>query len=326
MNRLVVLLVLAAPAVGGDWEKRQSDFYAKQSAERKQLGLDAKAIKAKYPTPEVTFSGVGSGGGAAASQCVQLCPGKSGKFVLKGKLPQGSLVVVQSNDVEVVEEKQTSAGWEATVKAKADAAPQLLKVAAISAVSVIQVNVPGLEIGCEHTYTFEVAGGETMVMKVTFPCGKHEMTATGEWRRGTKVLGTYTYQVSRSGNELILDRQVPPEEAMAEGQGMMALMQSKEWQALDAQFNAVMAKVQACTKGPQAQMASCMNAQQPEIDKINKERQAMMDANEPMSSLKFGCGTLDVYASAGTLKGTASQCAGHKRDERVPVTGKYTSP
>jgi hypothetical protein len=212
------------------------------------------------------------------------------------------------------------------VKAKPDAPPELLPVSVISAVSTIQVSVPGLEIGCEHTYTFEVAGGETMVMKVNFPCGKQETTATGEWRRGTKVLGSYTYQVSRSGHELILNRQAPPEEAMAEGQGMMTLMQSKEWQALDARFNAQMAKVQACTKGPQAQMASCMNALQPEIDKITKERQAMMDANEAKSSLKFGCGALDVEANAGTLKGTANQCAGHKRDERVPVTGKYTSP
>jgi hypothetical protein len=326
MNRLVVLLVLAAPAVGGDWQKRQSDFYAKQSAERKQLGLDAKTLRTKYGTPEVTFSGAGSGAGATATQCLQLCPGKTGKFVLKGKLPPGSLVVIRSNDVEVLEEQQTSTGWEATVKAKADAPPQLLPVAAISAVSVIETSVPGLEIGCEHTYTFEVAGGETMVMKVKFPCGLYETTAEGEWRRAGKVLGSYTYQVSRSGHELILSRRVPQEETMAEGQGMMDLMQSKEWQALDARFNAQMAKVQACTKGPQAQMASCMNALQPEIDKITKERQALMDANQEKGSLKFGCGALDVEASAGTLKGTATQCAGHKRDDRVPVTGKYTSP
>lgn len=326
MNRLVVLLVLAAPAVGGDWQKRQSEFYAKQSAERKQLGLDAKTLKTKYPTPEVTFSGVGSGGGATATQCVQLCPGKTGKVVLRGKLPQGSLVVVQSNDVEVLEEQQTSAGWEATVKAKPDAPPELLQISATSAVSVIQTSVPGLEIGCEHTFTFEVAGGETMVMKVKFPCGKQETTAEGEWSRAGKVLGKYTYQVRRGGHSLSLNRQVPQEEAMAEGQGMMAVMQSKEWQALDARFNAQMAKVQACTKGPQAQMASCMNALQPEIDKINKERQALLDAQEAKSSLKFGCGALNVEANAGTLKGTANQCSGHKKDERVPVTGKYTSP
>ncbi len=324
MNRLVVLLVLSAPAVGGDWQKRQSDYYAKQSAERKQLGLDTKTLRTKYGTPEVTFSGVGSG--ATATQCLALCPGKTGKFVLKGKLPPGSLVVVRSNDVEVVEEQQTSTGWEATMKAKPDAPPQLLPIAAISAVSTIETSVPGLEIGCEHTYTFEVAGGETMVMKVTFPCGNHETTATGEWRRGTKVLGTYTYQVSRSGHELILNRRVPQEETMAEGQGMMDLMQSKEWQALDARFNAQMAKVTACTKGPQSQMASCMNSLQPETDKINKERQALMDANQAKSSLKFGCGELDVAANAGALKGNATQCAGHKREDRIPVTGKYTSP
>ena len=325
MNRLVVLLVLAAPAVGGDWQKRQNEFYEKQSAERKKLGLDPKAIRSKYPTPEVTFSGVGSGG-AAGAQCLQLCPGQTGKFVLKGKLPPGSLVVIQSNDVEVIEEQQTSAGWEATVKAKADAPPQMLQVSAISAVSLIQVSVPGLEIGCEHTFTFDVQGGETMVIKVKFPCGKQETTAEGEWSRAGKKLGSYTYQVSRNGHYLNLSRRVPQEETMAEGQGMMALMQSKEWQALDARFNAQMAKIQACTKGPQAQMANCMNALQPEINKINEERQALMDAAQEKGALKFGCGALAVEANAGTLKGTATQCAGHKKEEQVPVTGKYTSP
>ncbi|HUM10501.1 MAG TPA: hypothetical protein VLT82_06080 [Myxococcaceae bacterium] len=324
MNRLVVLLVLAAPATGGDWQKRQSEFHAKASAERKQLGLDSNAVRAKYPTPEVTFSGAGSGGGAAAS-CVVLCPGKTGKFVLKGKLPQGSLVLVQSNDVEVVEEKQTSSGWEATVKAKPDAPPELLGVSAISAVSGIQVTVPGLEIGCEHTFTFEVAG-DTMVLKVTFPCGQQETTATGEWRRAGKVLGSYTYQVRRGQHSLSLDRQVPQEEAMAQGQGAMAVMQSKEWKDLDQRFNAVMAKVNACTKGPQNQIAPCMQKLQPEMDAINKERQALMDASEKKNSLKFGCGALEVEANAGKLKGTATQCAGHKNDDRLSVTGTYTSP
>jgi len=326
MNRLVVLLVLAAPAAGGDWQKRQSDYYVKQSAERKQLGLDANTLRTKYGTPEVTFSGVGSAAGATASQCLQLCPGQTGKFALKGKLPPGSLVVVRSNDVEVVEEQQTSTGWQATLKAKREAPPQLLPIAAISAVSTIETSVNGLEIGCEHTYTFEVAGGETMVMKVKFPCGMQETTAEGAWSRAGKALGSYTYQVSRSGPELILSRRVPQEETMAEGQGMMDLMQSKDWKALDARFNAQMAKVQACSKGPQAQMASCMNALQPEMDKINQERQALMDAAQEKGGLKFGCGALDVPANAGTLKGTASQCAGHKKEERVPVTGKYTSP
>lgn len=325
MNRLVVLLVLAAPAVGGDWQKRQSEFYAKASAERKQLGLDDKAVKAKYPTPQVTFSGAGSGGGAAAAACVSICPGKTAKVRIKGKLPEGSLVLVQSNEVEVVEEQQTAGGWEATLKAKPDAPPELLRMSAISAVSGIRAEVPGLEIGCEHTFTFEVAG-DTMQLTVTFPCGKQDTTATGEWSRAGKSLGKYTYQVSRGDHALTLHRQVPQEEAMAAGQGMMNLMASKEWKDLDTRFNAVMAKTTACTKGPQNQIGPCMNALQPEIQSINKEREGMMQANEKKNSLAFGCGALDVRANAGTLKGTATQCAGHGKDERVPVTGRYTSP
>lgn len=325
MNRLVVLLVLAAPAVGGDWQKRQSEFYAKASAERKQLGLDDKAVKAKYPTPEVKFSGTGSEGGSAGAACVAICPGKTAKVTVKGKLPQGSLVQVQSNDVEVVDEQQTAGGWEATLKAKPDAPPELLRMSAISAVSGIRAELPGLEIGCQHTFTFQVAG-DTMEMKVTFPCGKQDTTATGEWSRAGKSLGKYTYQVNRGDHRLTLNRQATQEEAMAESQGMMDLMASKEWKELDTRFNAVMAKTQACAKGPQNQIATCMNALQPEIQSIDKQREAMMQENEKKHALAFGCGALDVQASAGALKGTATQCSGHGKDERVPVTGKYTSP
>ena len=320
----VLVLVLAAGAAGDDWQKRQSEFYKKTSAERKQLGLDSNAVRAKYPTPEVTFGGTGSAGGASA-RCVAICPGKTGKLELKGKLPQGSLVLVQSNDVEVLEEKQTASGWEATVKAKPDAPPELLGVSAISAVSGIQVGVSGLEIGCEHTFTFQVAG-DTMVLKPKFPCGKTETTAQGEWSRAGKALGAYTYQARRGEHSLSLSRQAPQEEAMAQGQSTMQVMQSKEWKDLDKRFNVVMGKMNACTKGPQSQIAACMKPLQPEIDAIGKERQALMTSNEKKGSLAFGCGQIDVEASAGKLKGHASQCSGKARDESVPVTGSYTSP
>jgi len=324
MNRLIVLLVLAAPAVGSDWQKRQSEFYTKASAERKQLGLDSEAVKAKYPTPEVMFSGTGSGGGGASS-CVAICPGKTAKVQLKGKLPQGSLVLVQSNDVEVVEEKQTAGGWEATLKARPDAPPELLRMSAAAAVSAIQSDVVGLEIGCQHTFTFEVAG-DSMEMKLTFPCGKRDTTAKGEWRRGGKSLGAYTYDVNRGEHSLSLTRQMTQEDAMAAGQGMMELMQSKEWQDTDTQFNAVMAKMNDCTSGPQSKMAACMQALQPEIERINTKKQALMLENEKKGSLKFGCASLHVEANAGSLKGEAEQCSGRGAEERIPVTGKYTSP
>jgi len=324
MNRLVVLLLLAAPAVGSDWQKRQSEFYERSSAERKQLGLDSNGAKAKFPTPEVTFSGIGSAGGAAGN-CVVLCPGKTAKVQLKGKLPQGSLVLVQSSDVEVVEEKQTVGGWEATLKARPDAPPELLRVVATSAVSAIQADVRGLEIGCQHTTTFEVAG-DSMEMKVTFPCGKRETTAKGEWRHGGKSLGAYTYDVKRGERSLTLERQADEEEAAAAGQGMMDLMASKEWQDTDTQFNAVMAKMNDCTSGPQSKMAACMQALQPEIQRVTKRKEALMLENEKKGSLKFGCASIEVEANAGSLKGEAQRCSGRGTQERVPVTGKYTSP
>ena len=136
MNRLVVSWCspLRRAVVTG---RSGSPTSTKQNAERKQLGLDANALRSKYPTPEVTFSGSGSGGGGA--QCVQLCPGKTGKFALKGKFSSGSLFLVESNDVEVVEEQQTAGGWEATVKAKPDASRRGFAVSVTAPVSSIQV-------------------------------------------------------------------------------------------------------------------------------------------------------------------------------------------
>ena len=322
MNRHVLLLLLAAPAVGSDWQKRQSEFYAKSSAERKQLGLDSNAARAKFPSPEVTFSGLGAGAGAS---CVAICPGKTAKVQLKGKLPQGSLVLVQSGDVEVVEERQTPGGWEATLKARPDAPPEMLRVVATSAVSAIQAEVGGLEIGCQHTVTFEVAG-DSMEMKVTFPCGNRDTTANGEWRRGGKSLGAYSYGVRRGKRSLTLERQASEEEAAAAGEGMMDLMSSKEWQDTATQSNAALMKMNDCTSGPQSKVGACTQAVQLEIERVTKRREALMLENEKKNSLKFGCGSIEVEANGGSLKGEAQRCSGRGSQERVPVTGKYSSP
>lgn len=324
MRWLLLLAMLPATALADDWQKRQSEFYEKSTAERQKLGLDQSAAKSKYPTPEVTFSMAGSPGGSAA-RCVAVCPGKTAKVALNGKLPPNSLVLVESDDFEVVQEGQTARGWEGTVKAKADAPPRMVRLTATSPVSAIRVSQGGLEIGCQHTLTFDVAG-ETMGMKLAFPCGQQRTPATGEWRRGGKVLGSYTYEVQRGDGSLNLSRQTSQEEAMAQGQGMIDLMSSKEMKDIDARFNVEMEKVTACSKGPMEKMQACMEAVQPRIEKLNKEREKLMLDSQKKGSLAFGCATLDVQARGGSLKGEAQQCSGRANDERVPVTGRYASP
>ena len=91
-----------------------------------------------------------------------------------------------------------------------------------------------------------------MVLKLNFPCGKETTLATGEWSTRREGARRRTYQVRRGATHFSLNRQVPQEEAQAQGQGMMEVMQSKEWKALDARFNAADGEGAGVHQGPQA--------------------------------------------------------------------------
>lgn len=326
MNRLLLVVVfVSTSALAEDWNKKTSDYYSKQLQERKKLGLDkdTKKLKAEYPTPEMKF--VGAGGGGAAAACVLLCPGKTATVKLEGKLPPKSLVVPESDDVEVVTEALTPKGWEATVKAKPLAAPRKVEIAAMAAVSAIRTSTSGLEIGCKYTIVLDVKDGDSVTLKPEFACGGGEVTVPGEWKRGEKVLGTMSYQVRRDYSGLMISL-ATQEEQMKQTQAMMAVMSSAEMKEINKRADAVMKKMNECGKVPPAQMGACFKGPQAELEAINKDREALAAAAEKKASMAFGCGRFDVRLKDGKIEGDAEMCSGRRLQERVPVTGRYTAP
>lgn len=324
MKRALVVVVavsFALPALADGWSKKADEFRERAFAERKKLGLDrdAKALAAKYPTPEVTF---GEGGAKAA---VVLCPGGEAKSVtVSGKLQPGSLVGIRSDDVEIVKEAMTPKGWQASVRAKKDAIPGGVGIDVLAPVSTAMGGTNGLYIGCDHTWLFEVAG-DTLVVKTHFERDT-EVKTSGEWKRGGKTLGTVQLRVSVGTRTLSLYADQSPEEGMKQVEALQEMMQSPEMKSIDARNQAAMKKLEACGKLPPEKMAPCFAAPQKEMEQLAKERDALMAKAEVKAGPAFGCRRLDVDAKGGKLEGEAQGCAGKRSQDRLPVTGRYTAP
>lgn len=317
---LAVVVLLSLPAVADDWSKKVDAFRQKALAERKKLGLDrdAKALAAKYPTPEVTF-GDGSPGAV-----VVLCPGETKTVTVGGKLQPGSFVGIRSDAVEVLKESMTAKGWEASVRAKKDALPGGIGIEVLAPVSTAMGGVHGLFIGCTHTWTFEV-GGDTLVLKTHFERDTNA-EATGEWKRGGKTVGAGKFRVSVGTDSISLDQDQSPEDAMRQMQAMQDVIESSGMKAIDARNEVAMKKIEACGKLPPEKMAPCFAGPQKELEQIAKERDALLGKAEVKASPAFGCRHLDVTAKGGKLDGDAQGCSGKRSQERVPVTGHYTAP
>lgn len=316
-----VVLSFALPAVAAGWDEKVIAFRKRALAERKKLGLDRdeKALAAKYPTPEVTF---GEGGADAR---VVLCPGGEPKSVtVSGKLQAGSLVVIRSDDVEILREQMTPNGWQATVRARKEALPGSVGIDVIAPVSAAMSRTNGLFIGCDHTWTFEVAG-DTLVVKTHFERDS-EVKASGEWKRGGKPLGTVPLRVSIGANTLVLEQEQSEEDVQKQLEALDAVLKSPEMKSIDTRSEAAMKKMEACSKLPPDKMAPCFAAPRKELEELAKERDALLAKAEMKSGPAFGCRRLDVVAKGGKLEGEAQGCAGKRRQERLPVTGRYTAP
>jgi hypothetical protein len=327
MNRWLaaaIAVVVAVPLAVVAGDPKLDAFRSAALAERKKLGLDKdqKALFAKYPTPEVTFAAAG-GGGAVGE--VVLCPDETKVITLAGKLPTGAFVSVRSDAVEIVKQAQTPKGWEATVHAAKTATPSRVDVEVLSPVSLATAYVNGLVIGCDHTWTFDVAGGDTLVVKTRYQ-KEREVRAPGEWKRAAKVLGSVPYRVSAEMGNLSLDQDQTQDDAMAQMNALTAMMQSPEMKAIDARMNASMKKLDGCGKLPPEKMAACFAGPQKELEAINKDRDALVARAEVKASPAFGCRRINVTVKDGVAKGEAEGCAGKRSQERVPVTGRYTSP
>jgi len=310
-------LALAAAADGVPaWQAKLDAFEKTGAAERKKLGLDRNpdALRARYPTPEVTFG-----------ERTRVCPGATGDVKLGGKVQEGSLVVARSADAEIVSGARTRDGsWAGKIRISPQAAPGLVPVVVVAPVSTIESQGSPVLVGCRYTLTLDV-GGDALVVKGDLDFDEN-WVMNGEWRRGGKVLGKADYQAQHGEGSLSLSQVQSPEEMQQQMGGFTGMMESKAWKDLDARTNVEMKKLEACGKLPPEKLGPCFAGPQKELEKLNTERQALVAKAELEGAPAFGCRSLRLSLRAGKLEGAAEQCAGKRPNDRVELTGKYTAP
>jgi hypothetical protein len=147
----VVLLLLAGimRALSGSYVERRDAIMAACRNELKSSGLDASALKQKYPTPEVTFS-----------RPARVAPGGVGEVVLRGTFRQGTKFLFDSDKVEVVKETlnaragQKESEYHATIKAAQSPLPDSINIESYEPQLCRGTSVLGACIGGKYEWDF----------------------------------------------------------------------------------------------------------------------------------------------------------------------------
>lgn len=319
MGRLVmsaVVLVAMSALAESAWEKKLADFQQQAQAQRQKLGLKNEA----KGTPELSFvTEPGTNG------MVVLCPGQKVDVKLKTNLPAGSLFVATTDDVSISNEKLANGVWSATLLAKPVALPRPFDVRGVHASSGQEASLGRFLLGCKHTLVVDTDGAR-LTTKLDFTSGRTSIEAPGEWSKGGKSLGSFTYAVSLGTGSVSLDRRASQEDAQAQMQTMTASLNSPERKALNARLEAATKKMEPCGKLKPEKMGPCFAAVQPEIDAITAEMGKLNASADVASAPKVGCSQLSLDFTATGLEGDASRCPAKKGEERVPAKGSITTP
>lgn len=303
-------LLFARPAFAQKSQYSDRITKARQAAfdERKRLGLSDEKAARQFPTPEVSFKG----------EAPSICPGKTGTVRIDGKLAPGTTVVLQSDAVEVTNERFTPSGWQATAKVKDGAPPQQITAQVAAPVSFASRWIRALDVRCAYEWKLELKGGDTLVVKTGAQSDAQQVDALWTKKGGKAITVPFTAQVS---DGLSLDRYVSPEEQQAQANGMLTAMESPRMKELDARGEKAMAAIQACTEKATKDLAACMKAPSEEMKKVAEEKQALLKAGA--SGPTHGCEAVQVSVRDGKVEGNARGCFGHESESSTPVTGTY---
>ena len=189
------------------WEKRKALSQADR-ADQERLGLgghaNAKALYAKYPTPEVTLC-----------KPITVSPGASAPVTLTGRFPEKTTFLVANDQVEL--EEGTLAAGRYTTKAtvSADAAAGYAPIYAIAPVSGAYNMCPALFIGSISSYELTSPGWTVKLtpQSKTFEVGREDakllyvvaFTKEGEAAPFRKMTGRLMYRFDQeTGKEISL--------------------------------------------------------------------------------------------------------------------------
>ena len=313
MRSALALVLASSVALAQSSDKKLNEFANQVRAERKRLGLDKK--NERFPTPEVKFAGTAAGDGLSGV----VCPDQGLVVNLDG-VPNKSLVLPRSDDLQVSKESWSGTRWTGTLTPRKGAAPQAFALDVVFATTGQQTSAGRFLLGCSYTLVFHVEDA-TFTTKVNLRASRQDVT--GEWKKAGKAMGQRTYQLTV--RERSLDLQAAPEAADQERlmKAMESMLSSPKMKALDARLTAVSKKMEACGKVAPEKMGACFAPHQVEMEKISAERAVLQAEADKASAPAVGCQQLDATIDG---KGEATGCAGHGLQDRVPLTWSWTSP
>jgi hypothetical protein len=313
------MVAIAGPSHAADWEKRVDDFTAKTMAERQKLGLDKLSDdeqRQRFPTPEVRFEGHQTG----EDLVIVLCPGEPKPISLEGTLPAGVLVVPTSDDIQVSKEKATPGHWSGVLTAKKSAAPLSFNLRAAIPLSGQSTDAWGLLVGCKFTFSVTVEGA---VWTAKADIQSRTQVISGEWKKGGKILGAESYELSMREGGFSLKSDLSAEEMQRRINIMTEAMKTPKAKVLDVRGQKMLQDMEKCGKVPQDRMMACFAGPQAEAERIAKERAAITAEVEVQAAPVFGCDELSIET---TGESAGLGCAGHRKDDRVPAKATWTSP
>ena len=310
---LCALLATAAFALTGSYNEKREQLRLQAEAAAKKLGLEDRAkLFDQYPTPEVSLGGT-------ATEPQRVSCGQTFTADLQGKFAKGTAFLISDDDVRVLDEKRTAGGWHAKLQVGKGAFPADVTVTAFAPVSNAQQSTRVAVVRGRYELDLDFEDGWKAQLR---PAADADDSGDNFFSTATFTKGPETRSLRadvRPGGEGVrVDLEMSAEEQALSKQTMTGLQANFD----NSGFKAMQEKIGACTKLPQDSQLGCIQAMQPEMEKMAAESKARSDALEAEVKSKrvkasWNCQRLQLTARAGALTGTA-EC----QDEvRFKVTG-----
>lgn len=315
MKRLLPIVIFAVTyadsvrAADPAYQKKIDALMKKAQADRKAKGLDNNPTKLStaYPAPEISL------------KPIDACPGATIPLTLTGKFPAGTAFVVQSDDVELKDEKSAENSWEGKLAVKPTATPQSVELLAISPVSGAQRALTALHIGCKQVWSFVLDTGEVLTVRAEFKGGKSAATGEGEWTKPGAKPDANEYEIQGSWGSFTFNRVVPQAEGAQRMQAMQQALIGPQGREISKRRNKANLALDECTHkwaadGPK--MIECLAPVQAEMNAVTKEQETLM--RRSAGGPRLGCEQVTVDSTDGKLTGMGDRCADGKTHK---VTG-----
>lgn len=274
-------------------QKLRGEWRAAQQAEGLDPSRGAKALYAKYPTPEITLC-----------KPAVIAPGSSAPISVGGKFPPKTTFLVEHDQVTLTPGAGSATRYAATAAVAADALPGVARLFAYAPVSGAWSRCPAVVIGAAPSFSMTASNGWTVALS---PEGKAWVADANSASMGyraeyfkpgvatpfEKMSGSLTLSTSdRPGGSYTFSMQPGGTGAMQEYQELLAKMSDP------AAFMKMSAKERAAFEKKMEEVG----------DRMTKEMEAMTanPAAVQEKQAQFGCGSITVAVSGSAVTGNVS--------------------